>query len=731
MLHLNSDNRKSILGIKRTWLAILTPPLFIVLFIWLPFGFTLTGLLEEWSVLGLFATHGLFFVADTSSPLFAHALRPLTVFPHALAYFFDPNSFNYWHVSLIIALMVKGSASSHLIWKATGSIRWAMVMGVLVLVYPADTMQLSFRALHINLALSILLLASSVLIIAYEKKHQIVAYSLVAIAAVFLFIACCMYEASLMLIPLPLMIMFVRSGFQAFFYQVYLRLGLLLVWVMGAGFYIIYVIFVSSKIATYQGSITHGTGVSTLVHSLPKLFSVAALRSLFGGWFDAIRMVVIEFNGYSYLMLSTIVIGALIFVITRNVDFNRQNIDNSQSDKVLSSRLALIGLIAIILGYAPFLLLPSHQVISQRTFLFVTPGAAMVWIAVLIFISRSTKLLAELIVLVLIFFGLGMQLFQFNHYVKISQKQDDLLRSIVENFDGNLGDNTLLLLDKSNQLGHTWMFSTVNLSDALSYIYGFPVKSIEVCHMPSKEWQHVDDVSRKGTCVEEAHDWLFRFPGSVSGPGYISQPVTKDIKIAKDKIVSITINEDGNVSQNPLLDSYRKYLLSSKTTTALRYRNILAKKFWPLNLIKFENKKSRDDYRWNFGDWWSLELPIRGSGWREAEWTVNNFYHQSSAWKSNEKSSLYFDFLPTDTYHILHGKFDIIVNDNIRNSMKISINGNDLTYSWISYGEFEAKIKPGIMINGINEISFNSNIDLSYYGLSARLDWFDIKPLKD
>ena len=119
----------------RIWLALLAPAVAIVLLIWLPFGFTMGGLIEEWDVLGLFTTHGLFFVADTTSPLAAHALRPLTVFPHALAYFLNPNSFEYWHVLLILALIVKGSASSHLIWKATGSLGWAdQVLAVAVVI---------------------------------------------------------------------------------------------------------------------------------------------------------------------------------------------------------------------------------------------------------------------------------------------------------------------------------------------------------------------------------------------------------------------------------------------------------------------------------------------------------------------------------------------------------------------------------------------------------------------
>ena len=274
------------------------------------------------------------------------------------------------------------------------------------------------------------------------------------------------------------------------------------------------------------------------------------------------------------------------------------------------------------------------------------------------------------------------------------------------------------------------MFNGGNLSNALSYLYDRPVSSvssIEVCHIPSGEWQRSGALGRKGTCVEEEHDWVFRYPEAVSGPGYVPAPLAKDMRVAKSQIVTITINPDGSVSSNPMLEDYRKNLLNGETTVALRYRGVLAKRPWSFNPIMFEDQKTQDGYRWDFGDWWSLELPTRGSGWREAEWKVNSFHHQASAWKTQEKSSLYFDFLSTSKYYLLRGKFDIMVNDAIRSSLKIRINNKELTYRWISDGKFEAEIPLGVMINGINEIEFNSSVDPKYYGLSARLDWFEIQ----
>ena len=72
----------------RAWyeaMGLTIPVLLTVLAIWLPFGFAMAALIEVWSVLGLFKVALPFFLAGIHSPMQAQALRPLTIFPQALA----------------------------------------------------------------------------------------------------------------------------------------------------------------------------------------------------------------------------------------------------------------------------------------------------------------------------------------------------------------------------------------------------------------------------------------------------------------------------------------------------------------------------------------------------------------------------------------------------------------------------------------------------------------------
>lgn len=721
-----SNIKKNTPSKKLIWLALLVPSFLVVLALWLPFGFALTGLIEEWGVMGLFVDKGVFFVTHIHSPMAPQAIRPLTIFPHALAYFLDPDSFNYWHVLLMLSLIVRGASCSHLIWKATGSLRFAMIMGVLVLLYPADTMQLTFRGIHINWAISLVLLASSTFVVACEQQRATVSFILSVAAAALLFAANCMYEATVPLIFCPFLILFTKEGFRTFHSKLGTRKNYIIIWMATVLLYLIYASWAYFQVDTGQASLLRqGNPIKNYFFLLPKLFTVGVFRSLIGGWFDAIRMVATEFDSYIYLTSMAIVIGVVVLFIINDKTRNKIS-STSENARFLPLRLMFAGLLLLLLGYSSYLVSFSYLITSQRTFLCATPGAAMVCIALLMMLARYSMVLSNFVTAMLIFFGLGAQLFQFHYYVQLSQSQRILLKSIVENFDGNLGNKTLILLDKSNQLNRTWMFLVPNLYGALDYLYGKPIKNFEVCYMPSREWQHGDSTRRMGTCIEGKHEWIFHSANVVTGPGNFSTKATKDQKISKDRSIVISIS-DNPTSLNTVQNSYKESLLKDNTDVARRYRGVLEKKNWWPDFQIFKDQKIQDHYQWYFGKWWSLDLPIHGSGWHEAEWEVSWLKHKARAWKMQEKSSLYFNLAPISRDYVLRGEFYDILNEAIKKSIKIRLNDHDIAYQWVGDKKFKAVIPAQVLLSGTNKIEFNSKIDPTFFGLSASLIWFEVK----
>jgi putative flippase GtrA len=706
-------------------LRLVVPSGVIVGLLWLAFGFRLTGLIEEWDVLGLFAKHGLFFIADSGSPLAAHSLRPLTVLPHALAYFLDPDSFTFWHLLLISALLVKGAASTYLGWRCSGSWRWGIALGMLVLLWPADTMQLSFRSLHINAALALLLLAVSLSVAALYSASRSTSMLLAGAAGVVLLASASMYEAGLTLLAAPLLIVMAREGVAGGWRRAVARPAVALAWIASAGLFVAYAFVASRQSATYQGSVTQGPGIlSTVYLALPKLFTVGALRGLLGGWVDAASIARQELATYWYVLAATAASLACLLGLGRRLGTADLHGGDQRSSLGHSARLAIAGGALMLLGYAPYLISGAHLAITQRTYLYATPGAALVCVAALMALSRRSSRAAGATVAVLLFLGFNAQLYQFHHYTRLADRQRGVLRAIVENFDGRLGDKTLLILDGSNQLAHTWMLRD-NLKWALGYLYARPINSVEICLMPGGHWQRLDAMGRTGSCVRTADGWTFTAAPAI-GAG--AAATGKPLELAHADVVELAIAADGTTDPQPQLQSHRNELAHGNDSMSRRYRNVLQLAPAALGSAMFGPAGPGPAYRWDFGRWWSLEDPTRGSGWREADWQIGRLRHNAMAWSVSDKATLQFRLAPQDRPYRLAGQFGNFASPLVRENMQIRINGNLAPLTWQQNGRFTADVPLGSIRSGTNTIEFNAPTIPEYYGLSAMLDWFEVRP---
>lgn len=151
----------------RTAAALVAAPVILVVAMWIPFGFAMNGLYEEWWIFGTFAHSGPAFFVTVDGAFAAQAGRPLLL-PFALSYALDPTSFLGMNVVLIAVLLVQGIAFGYLARKLTGSTLWGAVGGVLLLLQPADSAVYAFRALPTSFALALALVASCVFVIAWD-----------------------------------------------------------------------------------------------------------------------------------------------------------------------------------------------------------------------------------------------------------------------------------------------------------------------------------------------------------------------------------------------------------------------------------------------------------------------------------------------------------------------------------------------------------------------------------
>ncbi|ROO00269.1 hypothetical protein BK674_14630 [Pseudomonas moraviensis] len=702
----------------RAWLAHIAPAALIVLFIWLPFGFSLTGLLEEWGVIGLFSRIGVFFLADASSAMPAHALRPLTVFPHAIGYSLDPASFNYWHILLIVALVLKGMAASMLITRITGALKWGMLASVLIIVFPADTMQLSFRSIHINWALSLTLMASALLLYALDQKHKTRSVILSMLASLVLGAACAMYEVALLLAATPPLIAFARNGTSGLVAQLKAFYAQYLIWAAAPVAYIIYVIYTLPQVHSYQSAVVGDSALTSFKTFFPKIFSLGLARSVLGGWIDAWNITYFEIGSYWYLAIATGTLLGLIALFARDSQALAFSESQMRLKWRLPARMIAVGFMLVCLGYVPFIFNPAHMAVSQRTFLYAAPGATLAWLAVLLILYRYSKITTGIVAAVLVFTGLGAQLFQYQHYLDISKRQQSALNDIAQNFDGNALNKTILILDYRNELNHDWMFLNPDLSALLFHLYGKPVDIVEICYMPSHEWQQSDPLQRKGRCEETEEGWTLHYPSPLDSQA----PASK--KLAKTEVITVAVGNGLTMPASAELQTWREQLASSASDTGVRLRGITEAHPW-FDFLRFRNR-DKDEYYWDFGRWWSMAIPMAGSGWRNTEWRTRRTAHIASAWINAPRASIVFDLVPKPDPYTITGLFSAFANANIRSEMEIRVNGHSVPVEWSANGEFSGSVPPTALQAGRNSIEFLSSVDPAQGGVSARLDWVKV-----
>lgn len=694
---------------------------------WLPFGFEMGAVIEEWGFFGLYVKDEHFFVAGLERYRPDLAMRPLTFTMMALANWLESHSFVPWHVLLILSIVLKGAAGGWWVARLTKSAMLGAVGVLLFILYPADTMQFTLRSLHIDWAITLVMLGVCMLIWSLERSVRPIVYVTALLAGVLFVGGIAMYEAPLALLLMVPGYFFVKIGARETIALFWKRAGVLVPFVLIAGIYAAYLISASGVEGAYQSSLIGKQSiVAVLLATFPKLFSVGALHVFLGGWVDAYRILVEHpLTNIAYLTACAVGLLAAIMVIVRLAPENHQQEGDPRRAFWSAVRLMMVGGLMALAGYFPYLLSLPHLSISQRTFLAATPGAALVWIGILILIGGRSRVMVLAGTAVAVLLGLSFQLHQFSHYQYLSNLQRRLLGEVVSQYGQRAGETSIVVRDYSNLLGHTWLFLPENLRDALSYVVGSPVGRLEICRQPAGEWMRLDRLGRTGRCREIDGQWVFEDAPPVSGPGFpaldgegrapMKWPSATTVVIDVGRSFSL----DGDVASGRISTPVAS---ADATDPTGLYVN------WPLSgLLWKPSYRIGECYKWNFGDVWSLDLPIRGNGWREAEWVVSGLNKLSSSWKTAETASLHFEIKARDGDYILRFSMSAAANDQILKGLGLSVNGADLELALTGL-DGVAVIPAGVINDGLNVLEFKSALAKDYYGLSIMLDRVTIEP---
>jgi len=272
-------------------------------------------------------------------------------------------------------------------------------------------MQLSFRSLHINWAVALALFACVLILYSTRIVSRRVAIFVAITASFTLVAALLMYEVVVGLAILPFLVVFARQGRGAL-KDIHVKWDLFALWICAIASWAWYFVWAIRTGSQYQ--LTALSGPNSVMAAAGALASAGFYRAFYECWIELFETTVNSLSSFVYpLSFFTLIAISLAYLATRS--FDRSTI----VDNMLPARIALVGLVAFILGYSPYLLINSHLIITQRTFLAAAVGAGLVIFAGLIFLSTIRPVLLVIFGSLLVTGCFVAQLYQFDKYNRI------------------------------------------------------------------------------------------------------------------------------------------------------------------------------------------------------------------------------------------------------------------------------------------------------------------------
>jgi hypothetical protein len=387
------------------------PALVAIAILWYPFGFAMGAMLEDWGYYDLFNRIPAYWNSFPGSPLAElSAARPFQFTPFVLAKLIAPDSFVGAHLLLMTACVLKVVASTWIGYFAFRDRRIAITLGLLVLVYPADTQQMSLRTMNISFAQGLMLsgLATCIgaaLVTGTPRRLLLTGSSMVACI-----LACLIYEAFLPFYVVPLLLVWGRYGMRMTWRLVVRRRRTIAVWCIAPIFNAAYLFYslVAFK-ASYQNSLVHGGVLHGLWVNRRYLWTAGAYRVFFDSWRESIHILLQDTLRYGYIALIFIMVGCSALLLRQ---------PRIRSFKGGYVRLALVGIGAAAVGYLPFMVDESHTNITQRTFMGVSFGATLFLVALLAGVLRKYKMLLLAALTAMVTLGFIQNLYQFDSYTR-------------------------------------------------------------------------------------------------------------------------------------------------------------------------------------------------------------------------------------------------------------------------------------------------------------------------
>jgi hypothetical protein len=641
------------------------PAVLCVIALWYQFGFTLGGMIEEWDFLWMMNAIPHFWNSFPGSPMSDQfAARPLQVLPFAIARAMDGHSFIGFHFVLMIACFVRIVAGASIGFFLFRSRTYAIALGLLFLVFPADTQQMTFRTLNISVSIGLMLLGGALAlrgIVATSKARRTISAVLSGMASV---IAVLIYEPVITLYALPILLIFGRYGLRKTLLVGRRRKSIIGLWAIAPvinAAYLAYALIVLKS--GYQMSVSQHGMLRSIIENRRYLWKSAAYRSFYEAWTSTLDILLHQTAKYGFLVIVAVV--ALLVLLSVS--------GRARNDATASrfARYVVVGLLALIAGYSPFMVSEGHMNVTQRTFMAAAPGASIVVMAAIAFACRKKDVAGALVAAVFVFIGLVAQLYQFDTYIRLYVSVTRPYMSMMADMM-NTGKPIHLVHDTSGIGGYFNGMYISKIRAGASDRLGLTTGASALClDSPASPFM------TRASCKLENGVWTV---DSIDG---VSKYPAKDVQVME---IGDNFNQDYRSTHGGWNDR------ASFTTAQSIFKPDAA---------------DQTRYTCNADSDWGYTRFCRGERWSNGMHRMDDDKNYFLAIAPNP--TLQFDLKPTGkTYQLSIQTLGIDLY--AAKNLEISVNGTPVKWSIQRDFFIQADVPSGAMKNGLNKIEFQQAI---------------------
>ena len=425
-------------------------------------GFTDPAQLESWGVFALFDETGPLYFLGRDSPIGSQAMRPLTVFPHAVAYSIDPDSFFGFHLVQAAGIALQSFGMYGLCRQLRLDRQVSLVTSTVFALFPAWTGIFAFRTAHFHFAVGLIAVSGILLLRSRESNRWLELGAMSVLSCV----ALMFYEGFYLVVSLVPLLLLVENKLP------YRRFALLAcLWFVGPAINALHILWVL-RTGPPQYQEVAGT-------SAPR--SASEVSSLFGrSWYGSFEGLVSPPFGFQLTILGAIacllLAGVLIYLVPL-------------SPGAVRPRRALLGA-AIGIGLAPATALvywnnPAWLADPLRIYSVVSIVMALAIGLIVSSIHSNPLRTAASVVLVVsvVLSAVG----QRDYWHRVSEFQEHVAGEILIEMASHGNSTVIALYDPAYQIGDVYSFLEPHLEIALSYLREDPTIRVSVCNTSVEE----------------------------------------------------------------------------------------------------------------------------------------------------------------------------------------------------------------------------------------------------